>query len=881
MAGNTESRTIVINPQTSLYTRSFEEGERIYQKEFETLKNAIESKLRNSAHQKHESQGFGNKFKRTNDAYTVLGSRGSGKSSFLYSIASWCESNHKSDIEMLDMIDPTLYDDKGHILLSVISQIVSRVDKKLSSSAISVGLAYDRHTWENCYKKLARGIPAIDKGNFIKDNWMDPDFVMNQGMEDVQSSIKLEENLNEMFSYALTILDKKLFVIEFDDVDIDFRKGWEVLETVRKYLTSPQVFVIMSGDLNLFSKSIRKIQWKNFGKALLLNENSNLQKAGFNALVNDMESQYMQKVMPSQNRIYFRTLLDIVNTGTPKITVGNIATQEKQELSELSKYYYSKLLSAYNAPNNTQLKVFVDYILSLPLRTQMQLIHAYDENGGVRDIVMPLANSIISQGININEIISFPHRLNAVILKFLTENQIIDENYQLQPNTLISNLNATLYALSEISVSLYKNNAYLIFDYFIRIGYIRFLKHSHFTYSNSKTKSFNLYDIDNLYKHAQLYNHIELKVCVGNIIAYLDGLGIKSGEIIGLWGLESTAKSGDLIGRIDNVFKGNNNAFNKILAYLPLTFSKHTDMQSSNTRYSIVTLLAAIADIVREALEQGPGKQKAKIIEFLNSLSQIRYYVIPKDTTEITGTTVTPTAVNDGNASDIAEENDKISGFADKILEWINKAPQTAVPPYLLGKIATRAISAMSDLTLSNDKKLGEEMNTRIRIFLNAVLVEEARELLTEITLNNNTPSGDSKIFVDNLNKIDDLSKLPLTDWMLQCPLLTTYINTGEFDNLNNKSWIENISNNIFDKLSNVSINPASSVTVKKPKFYVNWRDLKYTTNIIKQKYPTPESLFASKSDVDVKNELQKIFEHVMLRQVRSLRAKKGSKTTW
>ncbi|MCD8079453.1 MAG: hypothetical protein LUF04_03295 [Bacteroides sp.] len=55
----------------------------------------------------------------------------------------------------------------------------------------------------------------------------------------------------------------------FDDVDTDFAKGWPVMETIRKYLTSPQLITILSGDINLYTLLIRKKQWENFGKPLL------------------------------------------------------------------------------------------------------------------------------------------------------------------------------------------------------------------------------------------------------------------------------------------------------------------------------------------------------------------------------------------------------------------------------------------------------------------------------------------------------------------------------------------------------------------------------------------------------------------------------------
>ena len=50
-------------------------------------------------------------------------------------------------------------------------------------------------------------------------------------------SNNFEENLRKMISEALRILDKDAFILAFDDIGVDVEQGWQVLESLRRYLS--------------------------------------------------------------------------------------------------------------------------------------------------------------------------------------------------------------------------------------------------------------------------------------------------------------------------------------------------------------------------------------------------------------------------------------------------------------------------------------------------------------------------------------------------------------------------------------------------------------------------------------------------------------------
>lgn len=98
---------------------------------------------------------------------------------------------------------------------------------------------------------MAFGIPSMDVIPAQYDGWQDPEFVMDKGMQGVAAAKHLEENFREVVKSSSKILEKKCFLLVLDDIDIDFRKGWPVLEVVRKYLTSSSIITLISGDLQL------------------------------------------------------------------------------------------------------------------------------------------------------------------------------------------------------------------------------------------------------------------------------------------------------------------------------------------------------------------------------------------------------------------------------------------------------------------------------------------------------------------------------------------------------------------------------------------------------------------------------------------------------
>ena len=739
---------------------------------------------------------------------TILGTRGSGKTSFLLTIKNELSKNEIGEkIQILDIIDPTLIEEKGHVFLNVIAIIKDLIDKKLNKQECDPRSepVQSRKEWRTALNKLAAGLPSIDGvGSNGLDSWQDPEFVMDNGLKAVHASKELAANFNEFLRLSLDVLKKKAFLVMFDDIDVDATKGWAVLETIRKYFTGARLITIVSGDSQLYSTVVRQKKWQNFGKEILKYEGRQLGKLPvFNEMITELESQYLQKVLQPRNRIHLSTI------GTSKRYNKNknfyvyeksgMEVLENESENEISKIY-ERILKYFGINNSYQTKAYRDYLLELPLRTQVQFLNLFklntgdyiQKNTGIAPFTDIFLSDLYANEININTLIRSPKNINRLILDFLLKAKKLEELYQLQPITTEDTLNASLLSLNFILSYNIQNDPYLIFDYFIKIGYTRNLLPL-LGYKSSIESTTNP-SIDDLCNNTVILNDNVLKDVVGKITAYMRGLiannsgsekMLKAGTIP-LFGLAANTKKDTKAtsDRIDSVLKaGNADYFEQMMVYMPLSSNQYVYKQASLLTYSPYLLLGAIGELIRK---DKPDEIKKGFTE----LSQFRGYMMPdfkrgEIKEEIGNVQEDPQDLNDRQS---LKGFDIESAFSN----WVQKYPEYGIKisVHLLGKIATRFFYALTNLESKvGNKNLGEVFHAYILAFMNAVLVEDCREnaddLASELNLNNTNYKDD--VFINNISKLIDRKtyegkskSLHFSQWMLACPLLLAYLKKDE-----------------------------------------------------------------------------------------------------
>ena len=139
---------------------------------------------------------------------------------------------------------------------------------------------------------------------------------MHTGLTKVNDANEFEANLRKMTRMALNILDKKAFILAFDDIDVDVEQGWNVLEALRRYLSDTRIISIVSGNIKLYGSLVRYELCKN----LKMPDGTHRE-----LMANELESQYMLKLLNPSNRINLLSLGQLLQNS--EITV-NVKTEK-------------------------------------------------------------------------------------------------------------------------------------------------------------------------------------------------------------------------------------------------------------------------------------------------------------------------------------------------------------------------------------------------------------------------------------------------------------------------------------------------------------------------------------------------------------------------
>lgn len=764
--------TIIIDIKRSLSARRFSEEERVHHDAFNRACRIIDDQLKEllsgdtSSYDEIDYLYEGKTLSRKYGTISVFGDRGVGKTSFLLSIRDKYQAD--DNVAIMPFIDPTLIEEKGHIFLLIISIIDEMVRKRLDDADEQRDeLKYE---WVNIKKNLAKGLPSLDTVGltYQEPQWQEDEYIMNQGIESVKAAFHLERNFHKLIDKALEILNKKALMMFFDDIDVDFKKGWNVLECIRKYLTSPKLIVLMSGNMKLYSKNVRRHQWENFGKAILKNEvDGNEEKIEeYTRLVNEIEGQYFLKILRSENRIYLYSLADNMRMSELTLKVKN-----DDGSVILLNDFYKKQLGRFGIIGAGSAEVFCQFLLRTSLRTQAHLMYQWQkESANQLSVISPFSSRMYAQSIDVDGAVR-AEQIDNVILHYLTEQQLIEEAYLLTPNFENQDVNSAVTGFSMLFAQLIGVSPFLIFDYLIKIGCTRNYMH-HLSYKEEEDNSVNRF-----YQATSIYQSKDLMSIYGNGLAYFQSINVPKPYYCekDIYSYSEKAKKAQLeVTRIDDVLR-EVDGVTKLIGYMPLVSLLYGHKNERLLRYSFYAVLANIGQMLK-------AKSKEEMIQALTDACLVRnYQMLSKG----------QSAGEQGEADmDFELEFDAYSlhKLASEMLAWKHKfgRSKVSIPPYLLGRISTRFYYSSSNIANgTRGRKLGDYMSLLTMSFVNSILVEECREsqIPNQASLNTSNVQTSSKVLKDNLqyliaNAADQgaVQFLPLTKWILACPVLNAFL---------------------------------------------------------------------------------------------------------
>ncbi|MGE8327056.1 antiviral RADAR system adenosine triphosphatase RdrA [Pseudomonas urmiensis] len=293
---------------------------------------------------------------RLHSAVLLDGKRGTGKSSVLVNLPMYLESKKCTHdwidrVHVLKPVDPTLLEDHNDLFLNVIVAAV------LSDDAILIA----QRGSEKHRKDLALRLQSL--GHALEKMQSQDDTKGLDKLRAFMGNQELVKEVHEFFGLALKIIDKDLLVLTIDDVDTSLSKAFENLEIVRRYLTTPNVLPIISGDGELYSE----LTWRDFHGRIT--EDSNYQRGQAYHQAKGLAHEYQRKVLPLQYRLRMPEISAYI--ADPLIYLQDASLQGHDlQLRAFHEWLVAFIMGPVNGLENSMLDMPVTSIRALT-----QLVH--------------------------------------------------------------------------------------------------------------------------------------------------------------------------------------------------------------------------------------------------------------------------------------------------------------------------------------------------------------------------------------------------------------------------------------------------------------------------------------------------------------------------
>lgn len=703
------------------------DSELVNKVQMEKIMELIEEQVQKSKNFKLPESNKIEKQQHVHNTISIFGNRGAGKTTFLQTSLYLISQKYEKDAVLLKVLDPSLLDCKQHPFISIIASIHELVEECINKDYLNRGniSKTDKDKYDSSYKKLLKGLPFIDgvgSANSYQD-WDDDLYVSMQGMEKAEASNNLIDNFIEYVYDALKVLNKKCFIIPFDDIDTNINKGFEILEVIRKYLITEQIITILTGDLDLYSKLVRKASWESFSKDFLEKE-CNYSKRNpdeFSHMINHLENQYLLKVLKPEYRIHLKTIREVIESGESIIGVY-INDSSFADISVCYQYILDKI--GFKTENIRVTNQIIYFWEGLSIRTQMRLLKLLsnyhderhnDKNNFTHEFINIFWNDIKQKSLNAKSLVNDDKYYPVEMMKFLIDTKSLSDCSDFMPHTNDDILNKALLAISAQFTKQVNKSGFMIFDYWVRVCYMKYV-----------LESFKVDDttniLDEIVKFSSVLEHDDITKCIGLVEAY-------SRSKYKSQSLPYKTMPGTMI--IDENVARNNNSFGK---YLDLISHGTIDQSNNLIRYvSIYKLFAVIRDCLFNSLKysirEGLNKRRNNTL-IIKKIAQFRGYLEPTIFETKYNYSYDSEKYNLLNDDLLREDNVIWDSITCNFIEWKKDSLKIFsslgnVTPQLLNRIFTRTYFTMINIDKdSSYVNIGQKFNAYIIAFLNSVLVE-------------------------------------------------------------------------------------------------------------------------------------------------------------
>lgn len=269
-----------------------------------------------------------------NNVFAFVGNRGSGKSSCMLSVASMLGEDGIANqkCELVDVIDPSFFDENVNILDIVIGKLFASFKRRLEEGSVAElkkGFEDNKRNLYRAFQDVKDSLCSIEhKSDFSEEPI--------ERLTDLAASVDLQNHIKVLVSSYLNFFEKDVLVLPIDDIDLHTRCAYKMVEQVRKYLVQTKVIVLVAVKMEQLKDVIENEYRKEYQYSLMA---SRIQQEA----ISDMAARYLIKFVPQEHRIFMPDMAVYLDRSV-ELYDGNNRVYPNQGSSEALKYIITKLI---------------------------------------------------------------------------------------------------------------------------------------------------------------------------------------------------------------------------------------------------------------------------------------------------------------------------------------------------------------------------------------------------------------------------------------------------------------------------------------------------------------------------------------------------------
>lgn len=342
-------------------------------------------------------------YERASNIIAFCGARGQGKTSAMLSFTEALSDNRsreKNDSEFWQEvngyisyvyapppIDLTLLEN-GETLLEVILSEFLRYLENLNKRGRERDMSDDdaQRQVNHLYRSITNCLKKVR--SFYKSNKNDGKATLDD-LYQLGSDVRLATDLYQLIQDFFCLLrgnpEKSYLLVRLDDTDLQFERAYDILEEARKYLSLPNVIVVMATDL----EQLRLCVMKRFHEELKDAFDNERKKWEY---VQEASAKYLDKLIPSTHAIYLPTIRSFYDTGKEiilyrKKNPRSAQNEEPKKLGELQNYILRAIfektglafLKRYKSQDSRHRKGHIHHIIPTTLRGLTHLVRLLEK----------------------------------------------------------------------------------------------------------------------------------------------------------------------------------------------------------------------------------------------------------------------------------------------------------------------------------------------------------------------------------------------------------------------------------------------------------------------------------------------------------------------